>query len=125
MENVKLSININNIGEETFLGDDSLTIYGYEGTYAQQYANENNIPFKLADDDDFDDNNYIYGNLTLIDPLNWQIGIDGVKYNLDSNYELTDEVKLWVQESDKRVVCSIKNGNVMVFTDFQMSLLFT
>ena len=112
LENVKLSININNIGEETFLGDDSLTIYGYEGTYAQQYANENNIPFKLADDDDFDDNNYIYGNLTLIDPLNWQIGIDGVKYNLDSNYELTDEVKLWVQESDKRVVCSIKNGNV-------------
>ncbi len=112
LENVKLSININNIGEEAFLGDDSLTIYGYEGTYAQQYANENNIPFKLADDDDFDDNNYIYGNLTLIDPLNWQIGIDGVKYNLDSNYELTDEVKLWVQESDKRVVCSIKNGNV-------------
>ena len=112
LENVKLSININNIGEEAFLGDDSLTIYGYDGTYAQQYANENNIPFKLADDDDFDDNNYIYGNLTLIDPLNWQIGIDGVKYNLDSNYELTDEVKLWVQESDKRVVCSIKDGNV-------------
>ena len=95
-----------------FKCNEEFTIYGYEGTYAQQYANENNIPFKLADDDDFDDNNYIYGNLTLIDPLNWQIGIDGVKYNLDSNYELTDEVKLWVQESDKRVVCSIKDGNV-------------
>ena len=92
--------------------NEEFTIYGYEGTYAQQYANENNIPFKLVDDEDFDDNNYIYGNLTLIDPLNWQIGIDGVKYNLDSSYELTYEVKLLVQESDKRVVCSIKNGNV-------------
>ena len=95
-----------------FKCNEEFTIYGYEGTYAQQYANENNIPFKLVDDEDFDDNNYIYGNLTLIDPLNWQIGIDGVKYNLDSSYELTYEVKLLVQESDKRVVCSIKNGNV-------------
>ena len=104
---------IESIETDAFSGcNEEFTIYGYEGTYAQQYANENNIPFKLADDDDFDDNNYIYGNLTLIDPLNWQIGIDGVKYNLDSNYELTDEVKLWVHESDKRVVCSIKNGNV-------------
>ena len=104
---------VESIGTDAFSGcNEEFTIYGYEGTYAQQYANENNIPFKLADDDDFDDNNYIYGNLTLIDPLNWQIGIDGVKYNLDSNYELTDEVKLWVQESDKRVVCSIKDGNV-------------
>ena len=95
-----------------FKCNEEFTIYGYEGTYAQQYANENNIPFKLVDDEDFDDNNYIYGNLTLIDPLNWQIGIDGVKYNLDSSYELTYEVKLLVQESDKRVVCGIKDGNV-------------
>ncbi len=104
---------IESIETDAFSGcNEEFTIYGYEGTYAQQYANENNILFKLVDDEDFDDNNYIYGNFTLIDPLNWQIGIDGVKYNLDSNYELTDEVKLWVQESDKRVVCSIKNGNV-------------
>ena len=104
---------VESIGTDAFYEcNEEFTIYGYEGTYAQQYANENNIPFKLVDDEDFDDNNYIYGNLTLIDPLNWQIGIDDVKYNLDSNYELTDEVKLWVQESDKRVVCSIKNGNV-------------
>ena len=104
---------VESIGTDAFYEcNEEFTIYGYEGKYAQQYANENNIPFKLADDEDFDDNNYIYGNLTLIDPLNWQIGIDGVKYNLDSSYELTDEVKLWVQESDKRVICSIKDGNV-------------
>ena len=113
LKKIILPESVESIGTDAFSGcNEEFTIYGYEGTYAQQYANENNIPFKLADDDDFDDNNYIYGNLTLIDPLNWQIGIDGVKYNLDSNYELTDEVKLWVQESDKRVVCSIKNGNV-------------
>ena len=113
LKKIILSESVESIGTDAFSGcNEEFTIYGYEGTYAQQYANENNIPFKLVDDEDFDDNNYIYGNLTLIDPLNWQIGIDGVKYNLDSNYELTDEVKLWVQESDKRVVCSIKNGNV-------------
>ena len=113
LKKIILPESVESIGTDAFSGcNEEFTIYGYEGTYAQQYANENNIPFKLVDDEDFDDNNYIYGNLTLIDPLNWQIGIDGVKYNLDSSYELTDEVKLWVQESDKRVVCSIKNGNV-------------
>ena len=113
LKKIILPESVESIGVDAFSGcNKEFTIYGYEGTYAQQYANENNIPFKLVDDEDFDDNNYIYGNLTLIDPLNWQIGIDGVKYNLDSNYELTDEVKLWVQESDKRVVCSIKDGNV-------------
>ena len=113
LKRIILPENVESIGTDAFSGcNEEFTIYGYEGTYAQQYANENNIPFKLVDDEDFDDNNYIYGNLTLIDQLNWQIGIDGVKYNLDSSYELTYEVKLLVQESDKRVVCSIKDGNV-------------
>ena len=30
-----------------FLGCDSVTIYGEEGSYAQKFANENNIPFRL------------------------------------------------------------------------------
>ncbi len=113
LKKIILPQNIEYIGYNVFFEcNEGFTIYGYEGTYAEQYANENDIPFELVDEANFDGNKYIYGNLTLIDSLNWQIGIDDVKYNLDSNYELTDEVKLWVQESDKRVICSIKDGNI-------------
>lgn len=36
---------VTSIGENAFLGCKYLTIYGYSGSYAETYANENSIPF--------------------------------------------------------------------------------
>ena len=46
--------NVTSISQIAF-GCPSLTIYGYEGSYAQKYANENEIPFQLYGEDTSDD----------------------------------------------------------------------
>lgn len=37
------------IADNAFEGCDKLTIYGIKGSYAEQYANEHNIPFGELD----------------------------------------------------------------------------
>ena len=37
------------IADNAFEGCDKLTIYGIKGSYAEQYANEHNIPFEELD----------------------------------------------------------------------------
>lgn len=41
---------VTEIGEGAFEYCDSLTIYGNKGSYAEQYANENDIPFKTLEE---------------------------------------------------------------------------
>ena len=38
------------IADNAFEGCDKLTIYGIKGSYAEQYANEHNIPFEELDE---------------------------------------------------------------------------
>lgn len=42
---VRISENVTRIGERAFSGCDNLTIYAPSGSYAEQYAQENDIPF--------------------------------------------------------------------------------
>lgn len=46
LEKVVVYDKVEYIGDNTFEGCDNLTIYGIKGSYAEQYANEHNIPFE-------------------------------------------------------------------------------
>ena len=50
LQDITLLSNVNNIGYGCFLGCDNLTMYVEAGSYAEQYAKENNIPYKLLND---------------------------------------------------------------------------
>ena len=45
LSSVTIPASVVSIGEVAFTGCEDLTIYGYEGSYAETYANENNISF--------------------------------------------------------------------------------
>ncbi len=46
MERISINDRCTQIDDSAFDGCDKLTIYGIKGSYAEQYANEHNIPFK-------------------------------------------------------------------------------
>ena len=53
LTSVTIPASVTEIGEDAFAGCENLTIYGYDGTVAQSYANSHNIPFvalKLSGD---------------------------------------------------------------------------
>lgn len=51
LKNVMIFKNVETIGEDAFKNcNEALTIYGEEDSYAQRYANDNNIAFKLTND---------------------------------------------------------------------------
>ena len=42
---IAIPASVTEIGEDAFVSCENLTIYGYDGSYAQSYANDHNIPF--------------------------------------------------------------------------------
>ena len=49
---VQILKKVTTIGTNAFSGCSVLSIYGYSGSYAETYANNNNIPFVVLDDED-------------------------------------------------------------------------
>ena len=49
LEKIVIPASVTSIGESVFREPITVTIYGYENSYAQIYANENNIPFKVLE----------------------------------------------------------------------------
>ncbi|MBQ5334813.1 MAG: leucine-rich repeat domain-containing protein, partial [Oscillospiraceae bacterium] len=49
LTSITIPDSVTSIGERAFGGCSSLTIYSYAGTYAEQYANKNNIPFSAIE----------------------------------------------------------------------------
>lgn len=50
LTSVTIPNSVQSIGNRTFKGCDNLTIKGYTGSYAEQYAKENGIPFVSLDE---------------------------------------------------------------------------
>ncbi|MDE6021577.1 MAG: leucine-rich repeat protein, partial [Ruminococcus sp.] len=50
LANITISNSVSDIGMSAFSGCDSLTIYGYNNSYVQTYAQENDIPFNALGD---------------------------------------------------------------------------
>ena len=55
LEEVKIPESVTEIGCDAFSGCDDLVIYGKAGSYAEMYANENEISFEVVDDDTVND----------------------------------------------------------------------
>ena len=51
LTNITIPESVTWIDDKAFYGCKSLTIYGYEDSYAQEYADEHNIPFIVISDD--------------------------------------------------------------------------
>ena len=51
LTNITIPESVSWIDDKAFYGCKSLTIYGYEDSYAQEYADEHNIPFIVISDD--------------------------------------------------------------------------
>lgn len=99
--------NVKKIGSQAFFGYENLTIYGYEGSYIQTYARDNNIPFaiigediknsgslNLTEDDLFGEYaNYLYNNETY-NALLWNLydTFDDASYKTSN--DLSSAVKL-------------------------------
>ncbi|MER2148266.1 MAG: leucine-rich repeat protein [Ruminococcus sp.] len=49
LERIVIPSSVTSISDVAFLNDSNLTIYGFEGSYAQTYAQEHNIPFVLIE----------------------------------------------------------------------------
>ena len=64
---------VTTIGEDAFKGCNTLTIYGRQGSYAEQYAKENNIPFVAGDAPKFTD---VPAGAFYADAVNWAVEQD-------------------------------------------------
>lgn len=57
MTSIFIPNNVTNIGTEAFGYCDNLTIYGCEGSFAETYAVENDIPFLVRENESFAETN--------------------------------------------------------------------
>ncbi|MCM1499134.1 MAG: leucine-rich repeat protein, partial [Clostridium sp.] len=95
-----------NIGASAFNGCENLTIYGAADSYAQTYANENNIPFKSIAIEHFTQ----VGTLTKVDAGNGLIGIDDKEYPVSASLDLSKAEEVFKDYRNKIVICEIHNG---------------
>ncbi len=59
LKSIAIPEGVTNIGARAFYNCPNVTIYGVEGSYAQTYANENDIPFRILTNTTVPDDNFI------------------------------------------------------------------
>ena len=52
LENITIPVEVTSIDNTAFDSVDNVTIHGMKGSYAEEYANQNNMPFKPLDSDE-------------------------------------------------------------------------
>lgn len=113
---IEISENVASIGNKTFSGCENLVLYVYKDSYAQSYANKNDIPFEIIDG-----NKKALG--VLIDKssvdiyINYDIQLKAVVMPLDT----LNKAVLWKSEDEtiakvdeNGLVIGIKEGQTVI-----------
>ena len=90
LTSITIPDSVTSIGKDAFRGCTNLVIYGYSGSKAQEYAEENNIPFRIFIGEasvTVPDQSYTYTG----DPLKPEVtvSVDGTQLTKDTDYEVT------------------------------------
>ena len=97
---------VKSIGYEAFYKCENLTIYGIANSYAQTYANDNNIPF-VEWDGTITTTTYFVGELKAIDTENKTITIDKTKYDVSNNFPFDKAQNILTRKTGKNVICTL------------------
>lgn len=102
--------------QHTVLNSD-FTIYGYMGTEAERYANDNGIPFIDVEDNNPDlGEGYVVGNVSAVDESSRTAVIDGTSYRIAGGVDLSGFKD--IAGSDSKTVIAIKRGNMLTTLDW-------
>jgi hypothetical protein len=66
LTSITIPNSVNNIGNSTFEGCDNLTIHCNKDSYTEQYAKENNIPYKIIETPEVPN---VVSNETVVNPV--------------------------------------------------------
>ena len=100
LEKITIPESVENIRNDAFDGCDKLIIYCYSGSYAQSYAKENNIPYRLIDimGWKYDSTGWWYDNGDGTYPKSTWQNIDGSWYYFNNSGYMTTG---WLQDGNK------------------------
>lgn len=102
---------VTSIGENAFKNQTAITIYGLEGSYAETYARENNIPFDTWDGVIYE-RSIAAGELTGVDAANFKVMIEETEYDVMDSFDMSVAQSILVDQEDRRVICVLLNGKV-------------
>ncbi|MDE6567930.1 MAG: leucine-rich repeat protein [Lachnospiraceae bacterium] len=94
----------------------NITIYGYTNSYAETYANENNIPFMdIGEMESGGYDSYVVGSLSSIDALGGTATINGTAYDVSEDLDISSATALLY--SDCKTVIALKKDDVLITLD--------
>ena len=102
---------VTSIAYRAFEACNKLTIYGSANSYAQKYANEHNIPFKIYNGHNFGVNT-IVGTLEAVNLNDFTLKIDGADYDVSDDFDLNEATGLVVGNNGVKVIALLKNNQI-------------
>lgn len=109
---------VTQIGRDAFTNCNQCTIYGYNGSYAQTYADENNIPFRIYTGE-FEDviTTKITGTLSAVNLNDFTVTINGKLYEVMDDFDMSNATDILNNHTCKVVVATLENGKVTQMRD--------
>ncbi len=116
VEKVVIPASVTEIGDYSFYKCNNITIYGYTNSYAETYANENNIPFMdMGEMESGGYDSYIVGSLSSVDALEGIVTINGTTYSVSEDLDLSSATSILT--SDCKTVIALKKDGVLITLD--------
>ena len=112
LTSITIPDSVTSIGDDVFEGCSDLTIYGYSGSYAEEYANENSIPFVAVDAARLE----IVDAGTCGDHLTWTLDSEGT-LTISGEGEMEDDNHPWNNSIEKIKTVIIENGVTSIGDD--------
>lgn len=113
LTSVTIPQSVTNIALDAFEGCNGLTIYCYAGSYAETYAKENNIPYKLIDSSEEDASATFFIDSTVTGELDSTITITGT-FTLDKNTETSSSI---LSSEIKNITWTSSDSSIAEVTD--------